>query len=479
MFFITPIAHEEGTSRRWPIVSTLLVVACVAVFIVQLSLSKQEDAAMTAVDRAADHIEAHPYLAARCHALSQHTPRKAPPQLSADDIAADQAKADALCAEADRLLFKLPTHRFGDMPGRPKLYTLFTHQFLHGGWLHLIFNMWFLWLAACNLEDRWGRPIFLAFYLLSGVAAALLDRVMTPGSLIPGIGASGAIAGAMGAFLVILARTKIRFFYAFWFLVRGRVGTFDAPAYVMLPLWFLVEVFDGLASPGDGVSHWAHVGGFAFGAAVAGIFKVTKLDDKLNDAVDKKASTMQDSRILDASRALDEGRVDEGIAMLERIAFEQPSNTDVRIELLRAAALKNDLPLRARTLVDLAIAYLDAGEMRPAVDMTTELHQLQAYDLAPPERVVRLGERLAQKGNIASASQVLQALYRPGLKSDVTVRAAVAHAAVLFRAGQPEVARPILESAYASTFATPETRSKIEAMIQQLDSRVAASVRAM
>ena len=157
-----------------------------------------------------------------------------------------------------------------------------SHQFLHGGWMHLVFNMWFLWLTACNLEDRWGRLVFLPFYLASGIAGALAHRWFNAGSGTPMVGASGAIAGAMGGFLVIFASTPIRFFYLLWLGLRPKWGTFEARAIVMLPLWLLVEVLSGVFARGSGTAHWAHVGGFAFGAAVAGAVRVSGLDEKLD-----------------------------------------------------------------------------------------------------------------------------------------------------------------------------------------------------
>src|SRR5262249_51878812 len=157
----------------------------------------------------------------------------------------------------------VPIRVFGYVPAKNNVVGLVTHMFLHGGWLHLFGNLWFLWLCGINFEDRWGRKAFLPFYLASGIVAALVHKLCVgeAGSHMPLVGGSGAIAGAMGAFLVCFGATRIKFFY-FWV----RWGTFHAPAYVMLPLWFLEQLMWGLASMGgDAVAYWAHVGGFVFG----------------------------------------------------------------------------------------------------------------------------------------------------------------------------------------------------------------------
>jgi len=115
--------------------------------------------------------------------------------------------------------------------------------------MHLLFNMWFLWLVGCNVEDAWGRLLFPAFYLSGGAIAGLVHAGMMGSSSLTLIGASGAVAAAMGAFLVGFARTKIRFFG----LLLIRPMTFAAPAYVMLPLWVTGEFVSGVADSGRAV----------------------------------------------------------------------------------------------------------------------------------------------------------------------------------------------------------------------------------
>jgi membrane associated rhomboid family serine protease len=150
--------------------------------------------------------------------------------------------------------------------------TLVTSQFLHGGWLHIAGNMLFLWIFGNNVEDRFGRVAFLAFYLVGGILAGLAQVAIGPDSRIPTIGASGAIAATLGAYLVLFpgARVTTAVFLVFFYQL------IDVPAIIVLAFWFILQLLDGLASLGvsattasGGVAIFAHIGGFVFGAVVA------------------------------------------------------------------------------------------------------------------------------------------------------------------------------------------------------------------
>ena len=144
-------------------------------------------------------------------------------------------------------------------------FPLFTSMFLHAGWLHIIGNMWFLWLFGPNVEDRLGHVPYLGFYLVCGLGAGIAQTLFSLGSTIPGLGASGAIAGVLGAYVVFFPSSRILtlvtlFFW--WFFAR-------LPAVLFIGLWFAVQFLSGLGSLGSaqagGVAWWAHVGGFLLG----------------------------------------------------------------------------------------------------------------------------------------------------------------------------------------------------------------------
>jgi membrane associated rhomboid family serine protease len=155
-------------------------------------------------------------------------------------------------------------------PGRQPS-NLITSMFLHGSWMHLIGNMWFLWIFGNNIEDSMGRGRFVVFYLLSGFCAAGLQVFLNPMSNIPMVGASGAISGVMGAYLVLYPRVRV-----FSILPLGfYVTTVALPAWLMLGYWMLLQFVGGVGSigaTGGGTAFWAHVGGFVAGVVLIKLF---------------------------------------------------------------------------------------------------------------------------------------------------------------------------------------------------------------
>jgi rhomboid family protein len=151
--------------------------------------------------------------------------------------------------------------------------TILTAMFLHAGWAHILGNMLFLWVFGPEIEDVMSRPRYLIFYLLGGLAATLAQIVISPDSTIPNLGASGAIAAVMGAFLITYPRDQIRtVLFLGWFVTVRLV-----PAIVLVGLWFLTQIFSEVGALATvqtgGVAYVAHIGGFTFGAAAARMFE--------------------------------------------------------------------------------------------------------------------------------------------------------------------------------------------------------------
>ena len=165
-------------------------------------------------------------------------------------------------------------YQYGLVPDRIHVAALFTSMFLHGGWLHLIGNMWFLWVFGRGVEDLVGSGRYLAFYLGCGVIAGLLQYAISPFSRVPTIGASGAIAAVMGAYLIKFPHARIvTLVPIFIFLTR-----MDLPAALLLIYWFVIQFFSGIGSIGaasysGGVAWFAHVGGFIAGMLVIRMLK--------------------------------------------------------------------------------------------------------------------------------------------------------------------------------------------------------------
>jgi len=161
----------------------------------------------------------------------------------------------------------------------PQWSTLITTLFMHGGWMHLIGNMWFLWVFGNNIEDSMGHFRFVVFYLLVGLIASLIQMIADPQSAVPIVGASGAIGGVMGAYIMLYPRVNVHMFI---FLVIY-ITTIAVPAIYMLGYWFLVQLAGGIGSLGgqsSGIAFWAHIGGFVAGALLVLIFKDQRLVER-------------------------------------------------------------------------------------------------------------------------------------------------------------------------------------------------------
>ena len=157
---------------------------------------------------------------------------------------------------------------YGVVPARLQLSDLFTSMFLHGGFMHLIGNMWFLWIYGDNVEDVLGRIKYLAFYLTGGVAGSLLQIAADPNTTIPNIGASGAIAAVMGAYLLKFPHARVLTLIPLFIVFFTR----ELPAYIILIYWFILQFFSGVGTLAEsstgasgGIAFFAHVGGFLMG----------------------------------------------------------------------------------------------------------------------------------------------------------------------------------------------------------------------
>ena len=165
------------------------------------------------------------------------------------------------------------------VPGPPLIHlTLLTSMFIHGGFLHLIGNMLYLWIFGNNIEDLLGPFRFLLFYLLCGLAAAFAHIVSSPASTVPTVGASGAVSGVLGAYLIAHPKARVLTLVFLGFFIRVML----VPASVLLVFWFVIQIFSGLASlsmkmPGGGVAWFAHVGGFVAGVVLIKLFAGRRL----------------------------------------------------------------------------------------------------------------------------------------------------------------------------------------------------------
>jgi len=258
---------DDNPTERFPIVTVLLILACVAVFAWQLSFSDSEPhsaAYSTISERTANTIEygAIPYRllnpGAEC-------------ELGAAEVSPTVAEAAVVCRGTEEHREAVALHRDNrsTIPApepldEPAWYlTILTSMFMHGGFLHIVFNMLFLWVFGNNVEDAMGRVKFLLFYLAGGAAAVYAQSLIDPSSTVPTIGASGAVAAVLGAYALLHPRARV---YTLVFFV-----VLPLPAIVLLAGWFLLQFLPAVGQvtapdvAGESVAYMAHVGGFVFG----------------------------------------------------------------------------------------------------------------------------------------------------------------------------------------------------------------------
>ena len=388
---LLPIGHENMSARRWPVVTLALIVINVVAFLITNGPLEDASATREQVATVREHIlllaSLRPDLRLSAEeqqvvdefkeaqpkrwqwALDQNYNRPVEDAWDArirmlNDTEALQTEMDNLAkayvSAGATTTTMLDEYAF--VPAHPKPVSYLTANFLHGGWLHLIGNMWFLWLAGFVLEDTWGRLIYGIFYVVAGAAALQIYAWATPGSTVPTLGASGAVAALMGAFLVRFPTMQIKM--VLWRLLR--FYQFEAQAYWLLPLWLLGEIFYGtLSGSRGGVAHWAHVGGFVFGALVALLMRLTKLEHIANRAIEakiEKSALSNDKAIVGASDLMEKGEIDAALSILEGFIAANPNSSDAWRLKQQIHWRKGEIPAYHEASLKLISLHLRARE---------------------------------------------------------------------------------------------------------------------
>jgi membrane associated rhomboid family serine protease len=383
---LVPLRHENMRSRRWPVITIGLIALNVLVFLGthwRMDQGSHEFAAVRAhiLMLAAFHpdLRMPPEVEKFVVDFSEHNPRlwqQTKSQYRALEDSWDarmrlmepqqaQAEMDSLGTQYLGLKSASILERYAFIPAHPTAISYLTHMFLHGGWMHIIFNMWFLWLAGIILEDTWGRVLYPIFYLVAGVAACLFHAWIHSGSMAPMMGASGAVAGLMGAFLARYPNTKIEM--AFVFFLRMKAYHFKAPAYALLPLWALTEVFYGtLFGTSSGVAHWSHVGGFAFGAIAALGLSKSGIEQKADQAIESKVSWSAHPDLVEATDFVEKGQLDQALVSLKKTLAEKPDCVEALTLLQQVHWRRSDLPAHHDALAKLAQLHVKNRDLDAA-----------------------------------------------------------------------------------------------------------------
>jgi membrane associated rhomboid family serine protease len=387
---LIPLRHENMAGRRWPVISIALIAINFLAFLathwqIEAQSPKQSQTRVHILILAAMHPELsmNPEAQEFVTNFRQKNPsiwkivasqtRKPEDSWEArmrltDDPTQWQREMDSLEQQFDELEHESILARYAFVPAHPQPISFVTANFLHGGWMHIIGNMWFLWLAGAILEDTWGRIIYPVVYLLSGAMALEFHAWANPGSLAATLGASGAVAALMGAFLVRFPKTKVEMLWLFGFGFRSY--RFYARAYWLLPLWLAMELFSGAIFGGSsgGVAHWAHVGGFVFGAVVAVGISYSGLEHVANQAIEAKVSWTAEPAIVQATEKMDQGNLDEAISILQTHTASNTASIDAVTLLTQLYWRKNDIPKYHEAIIKLCRLHLKAQNADAAWD---------------------------------------------------------------------------------------------------------------
>ena len=481
---IIPLRHDSGEVRRHPWVTYGIILSCTLVFLVTHVLqSEVSENAERRVEDAYEYWQAHPYLEAAPR-LTEITgdPGSAGREeldaswdeagafpVPASSIAIEQKKLEELTEQAFAALDEHPWYRFGLIPSAPTATGLFAHMFLHGGWLHLIPNLFFLFLTGSFIEDRWGRGLYALFYVAAGIAGAAFFVGKYPGFQGPLIGASGAIAGAMGAFLVRFARTKIKFFYWLGFFF----GTFSAPAWLMLPLWFVNELLtasllDAINPGGGGVAYWAHVGGFGFGITAALAIRFSGIEERLSKQLGGEWSCDHDSIHADVNAARAEGRPEEALELLRLALDGDPHDADLALSFFETAVGLGRREEGISVLAPVLWQEVRAGEREAAVLHWLALSNAGARIREEPALLLRLVGWLRDAEHADAASVALRCVL-DACPGDPVVAMRVAR---LARCLDPVTALEAAEIALDAPALAPAERDALEAIVAGAGKRV-------
>jgi membrane associated rhomboid family serine protease len=436
---LLPLRREDDSLRRFPRLSAVLV-ALNVVSLIAVSLWTDEAALIQRLGQMVAYLREHPYLepsagvtrhldaellaelAEKRRAFLSRQMPPAPEAFETRQRALTERERDVLAEMGN-----LPMHRLGFVPARAWSPSVVSSLFVHAGWLHLLGNMFFLWIAAPLLEARLGRIAFLALYLCSGIAACGAHALRFPDSDIPLVGASGAVAGLLGAFLVFYGRQRIRF------LVVPTPVTVTLPALVVFPFWFLEQMWFAREAATTGVAYTAHEGGFVFGLAAAGLLRIVQ-----------RGREGGPPRVREADVQGDLQAYEEALVWQDRDAIDQIG-----------CRLMEDLQKSGDHLAALELVANTRPRVPPPV----------------PAKLWLAFASLLERHDREGALVVYQEVIEGDPAAAVALRAILRRGDLLRRQGDLEAARKAYEQARAHPTASPGSREAAERALVQLGRR--------
>jgi membrane associated rhomboid family serine protease len=498
---IIPIGHESDEVRRIPWVSFTIMAICLAVHIFSsITIKRMLKQGDILFDQAKRYYYSHPYLELDPEIEKLMFVSKKHKQLVQERLDSsggeipdsyireeEQEELDRLTRDLLKIVDEIPFRKWGFIPAKKTIRGLITHMFMHGDWLHLIGNLFIFYLCGPFIEDVWGRLIFAGFYILMGIVAAVLYSLHYPNFTGPLIGASGAVAGVMGAFLIKFWKTQIKFFYIFFFPPVLARGTFSAPAWIMLPLWLVFEFInakildsmEALGHQGGGVAHWAHIWGFVFGVIIAVALKYFKVEEKyINPKIEAQTTYINENYKIfeEATNLLNAGKSEEAFTMLLAAVKKDPTYQD-NVETLWSISLQNG---KEREVFPYFIKLIESEIRKQQMDLA--IHHYRQIKTKFPETPISTSLKLALLNHVINlrdfsdakdlTSQLLKEIgidSPPGiliqfsetvLKLDLELDMAMADQVIKMALQHPDIPQDIKDQLKTKLYSAPQEDQK-------------------
>jgi len=472
---VIPVGQEHGEVRREPWVSYAIVAFNVAIFAFLWIASLRSDVPARFEAKATEvteYLARNPYLTVppelvplygrRAIALLEERGASTQPPVEWV-VRRQQQKLNALAGELFAVARELPLLEPGFVPARPDLFAAFTSMFVHAGLFHLVGNMLFFFATGPFLEDVFGRPLFLLLYLLSGLFALAAHSWQNPGSLAPVVGASGAVAGVMGAFLVRLRTSRIRFLCVPILFLPWIRFRFLVPAFLFLPLWFAAQFWLATSSTDPGsVALWAHVGGFAFGAAAALLVALLSIEKRwIHPRIEGRVSWNQNADLVGALEAHERGDLETARLRTGGVVRQNPSNVDAQRIACDLALAAGDWPGYAGHAARLLDLYVARGESELATTLIGETPP-QAIDEMPLRFLQRAASFLDRQGEENWAARFHRQIVAKHGETNAALRSLVRLAELARQEGNPREGREALLRAREHPECSGEWRDLVE-----------------
>ena len=478
---IIPVGQEHSEVRRQPWVSYGIVTLNVLIFLFLWLSSMQSDVPArfeAKTKEVTEYLVRNPYLSVPPELAAFYGQRglqllDQARQVSSPPIEwvvrRQQQKLNTMAGELFAIGRELPLLKPGFIPARPDAFAALSSMFVHAGLLHLLGNMMFFFATGPFLEDVFGRVLFSLLYLFSGFAALAVHAWQNPGSLAPVVGASGAVAGIMGAFLIRLRTSRIRFLWLPIILLPWIRFRFLLPAFIFLPLWFVGQFWlaTHLSEPG-GVALWAHVGGFAFGAAAALLILAFGIEKRwIHPRIEASVAWNQNARLVEALDAQVRGDVKVARRRAEVVLREDPSNIDALRFACDLALTDGDWTKFGREASRLLDLYVASGENELATRLIGE-----ASSATPDALPLRFHQRAAsfldKQGEEVWASRFHREIADRHPESAGALHALLRMADVARREGDSTGARKALQRASEHRDCSGEWRALVEKKLAAL-----------